>query len=76
MNRRFRVEASLSLGGMAEENKVWDEDRATYLGLKLMSEDLAQAPVFIRRFKREAQMLAKLWHPNILQIYGLAVEIP
>jgi len=71
LNRRYRVEASLGRGSMAEVYKVWDEERATYLALKLLREDLAQDPVFIRRFKREAQTLAKLQHPNIVRFYGL-----
>jgi len=41
-----------------------------------LHEDLAQAPVFIRRFKREAQTLAKLQHPNIVHFDGLAIEVP
>jgi len=68
---RYRVETSLGRGGMAEVFKVWDNERATYLALKLLREDLAQDRVFLRRFQREAQTLAKLQHPNIVRSYGL-----
>jgi serine/threonine protein kinase len=76
LNRRYRMEASLGRGGMAEVYKVWDEERATYLALKLLREDLAEDQVFLRRFKREAQTLAKLQHPNIVRFYGLEQEGP
>jgi len=59
---------------MAEVFKVWDNERATYLALKLLREDLAQDRVFLRRFRREAQTLAKLQHPNIVRSYGLERE--
>jgi len=68
---RYRVESALGRGGMAEVYKVWDKQRTTYLALKLLREDLAQDRIFLRRFKREAQTLAKLQHPNIVRFYGL-----
>ena len=69
--KRYRVDASLGRGGMAEVYKVWDQQRAAYLALKVLREDLAEDKVFIRRFKREAQTLARLQHPNIVRFYGL-----
>ncbi|MGD8760120.1 MAG: serine/threonine-protein kinase, partial [Anaerolineales bacterium] len=68
---RYRVMQSVGRGGMAEVYRVWDEDRASYLALKLLRDDLAEDRVFLRRFKREAQTLAKLQHPNIVRFYGL-----
>jgi serine/threonine-protein kinase len=71
LNNRYRVVDSIGRGGMAEVYKVWDEERATYLALKLLREDLAQDRIFLRRFKREAKTLAKLQHPNIVRFYGM-----
>lgn len=71
LKNRYRVEESLGRGGMADVYKVWDEERSTYLALKLLRDDLAQDPVFMRRFRREAHNLAQLQHPNIVRFYGL-----
>ena len=71
---RYRVEAFLGKGGMAEVYKVWDAHRSSYLAMKLLHEDLALDNVFLRRFKREAQTLARLQHPNIVRFYGLEQE--
>jgi len=68
---RYRVDEFLGRGGMAEVYKVWDQDRVTHLALKMLDRDLSRDVVFLRRFKREAQNLAALQHPNIVRFYGL-----
>ena len=73
---RYRVDKFLGRGGMAEVYKVWDKQRSTFLAMKLLYEDLAVDRVFIRRFKREANTLAKLQHPYIVRFYGLEQEGP
>jgi len=67
---RYQVLEPIGRGGMAEVYKVYDQKRAVHLALKLLHEDLAQDRVFLRRFQREAQTLAKLQHPNIVRFYG------
>jgi len=69
--QRYRVDSFLGRGGMAEVYKVWDQQRATYLAMKLLRADLAEDQIFLRRFKREAQTLSQLQHPNIVRFYGL-----
>jgi serine/threonine-protein kinase len=71
---RYRVDAFLGRGGMAEVYKVWDTQRGVELALKMLHEDLALDKVFLRRFKREAETLAQLQHPNIVRFYGLEVQ--
>jgi len=71
LSGRYRVDELLGQGGMAEVYKVWDLERAAYLALKLLREDLAQDVVFLRRFRREASSLDRLQHPNIVRFYGL-----
>ncbi|MGV8025606.1 MAG: protein kinase [Anaerolineaceae bacterium] len=68
---RYRVDALVGRGGMAEVYKVWDEARADALAMKVLREDLAQDKIFLRRFEREAQTLAKLQHRSIVRFYGL-----
>lgn len=71
LGNRYRIDEALGRGGMAEVYKVWDMERATYLALKLLRQDLAEDRVFVRRFQREAQTLEKLQHPNIVRFYGI-----
>ena len=57
---RYRVESFEGHGGMANVYKVWDQQRAAYLAMKVLHSDLAEDRVFLRRFKREGQMLERL----------------
>jgi serine/threonine-protein kinase len=62
--KRYRVDDFIGRGAMADVYKVWDEQRAAYLALKLLREDLAMDTIFLRRFRREAQALAQLQHQH------------
>lgn len=67
---RYQITALLGQGGMATVYKVWDNQRAAHLALKLLRADLAEDRVFLRRFTREAEVLEQLQHPGIVRFYG------
>jgi serine/threonine-protein kinase len=69
--KRYRVDDFIGRGAMADVYKVWDSQRATYLAMKLLREDLAMDAIFLRRFRREAHALAQLQHPHIVRFYSL-----
>src|SRR5512146_2968302 len=71
LGERYRVEAFLGRGGMADVYKVRDLQRAVFLAMKVLHADLAEDQVFLNRFVREAQTLELLQHPNIVRFYGL-----
>jgi len=71
LKNRYQVKEFIGRGGMAEVYKVWDSKRMTFLAMKVLHDDLALDKVFMRRFNREAQTLAKLQHPNIVRFFGL-----
>jgi len=68
---RYRVDAFIGRGGMADVYKVWDRQRAVFLAMKVLHPDLAEDLVFLQRFEREAHTLDRLQHPNIVRFYGL-----
>lgn len=67
----YRVDQFIGRGGMADVYKVWDSRRSVYLAMKVLHNDLAEDKVFIRRFRKEAETLARLQHPNIVRLYGM-----
>ncbi|MFQ5612745.1 MAG: protein kinase, partial [Anaerolineae bacterium] len=66
---RYRIVARLGRGGMAEVYKAYQPGLERYVAIKVMHRHMADDPDFIGRFKREAQNVAKLRHPNIVQVF-------
>jgi serine/threonine protein kinase/Tol biopolymer transport system component len=61
----------LGSGGMGEVYRARDHKLNRDVALKILPGVLADDPERLARFKREAQVLASLNHPNIAHIHGL-----
>lgn len=70
IRNRYIVHEFLGSGGMAEVYKVWDNERNSFLAMKVLHEKYARHSVVLEHFRREAENLAKLKHPNIVRFYG------
>ncbi|HET7840390.1 MAG TPA: protein kinase [Terriglobia bacterium] len=66
----YEVRSPLGAGGMGEVYRAHDTKLNRDVALKVLPELLARDPERMARFKREAQVLASLNHPNIAAIYG------
>src|SRR3989442_12665767 len=66
----------LGRGSMAELWKALDTQLQRYVDLKIFHSDLQNDPNFISRFEREAQVIASLHHPNIIQVYDFHIARP
>jgi Tol biopolymer transport system component len=67
----YEVLTLIGRGGMGEVYRASDSKLNRDVALKILPSEFASDPDRLARFKREAQLLASLNHPNIAAIYGL-----
>ena len=67
----YEVVGLLGAGGMGEVYRARDTKLNRDVALKVLPELFATDPERLARFKREAQVLASLNHPNIATIHGV-----
>ena len=62
----------LGTGGFGRVYRVRDLHLEREVALKVLHPSLTQDPEVVERFRREAQLAARLNHPNIVNIYDIA----
>ena len=67
----YEITAAIGAGGMGEVFRARDTKLNRDVAIKVLPAAFAQDHERVVRFKREAQVLASLNHPNIAGIYGL-----
>ena len=66
----------IGAGGMGSVYKARQPKLDRLVALKVLSSDLAGDPAFAERFDREARLLARLNHPNIVTVFDSGVAGP
>src|SRR6266849_9526968 len=66
---KYELQERLGRGGMGEVWKAFDPQLRRYVAVKVLNADLREEPDFVARFTHEAQLVASLHHPNIVQIH-------
>jgi Tol biopolymer transport system component len=67
----YEVVAPIGAGGMGEVYQAHDSNLRRDVAIKVLPEAFAHDADRLSRFRREAQLLASLNHPNIATIHGL-----
>jgi serine/threonine-protein kinase len=68
----YRVTEKLGQGGMATVFKAYHAALDRYVALKVLHPAFKEDENFLARFQREARVVAKLEHPNIVPVYDFA----
>jgi serine/threonine protein kinase len=66
---RYILENALGQGGMATVFLAHDTVLDRRVALKILNGELGADPSFQERFRREAQVVARLNHPNVVTVY-------
>jgi eukaryotic-like serine/threonine-protein kinase len=67
----YEILSALGAGGMGEVYRARDTKLNRDVALKVLPETFISDAERLARFRREAQVLASLNHPNIAAIYGV-----
>jgi len=66
---QYVVREPLGEGGMASVYRAFQPSLRRDVAVKVIGAQLAGQPAFLARFRREAEVLARLEHPNILPVF-------
>ena len=71
---RYELGDRLGSGGMSTVYRAMDRVLERTVAVKVLAEHLSDDEKFVARFRREALAVAKLVHPNIVQVYDTGVD--
>jgi serine/threonine-protein kinase len=74
LSGRYQTGERLGSGGMSNVYKATDLILERTVAVKVLAEHLSDDERFVARFRREALAVAKLIHPNIVQVYDTGVD--
>jgi serine/threonine-protein kinase len=66
----YRVDQKLGEGGMGAVYRAHDTRLDRQVALKVIRPELSATPDFVKRFEREARVVAKFAHPSWVQVYA------
>jgi tRNA A-37 threonylcarbamoyl transferase component Bud32 len=68
----YRIIEQLGQGGMATVFKAYHAALDRYVAIKVLHPAFKEDATFLARFQREARVVARLEHPNIVPVYDFA----
>jgi serine/threonine-protein kinase len=74
LSGRYEIDGRLGSGGMSTVHRATDRILERQVAVKILAEHLSDDERFVARFRREALAVAKLIHPNIVQVYDTGID--
>jgi serine/threonine protein kinase/sugar lactone lactonase YvrE len=71
---RYKIDSLLGQGGMSAVYRATDPNLRRLVAIKLIHTHLSVDPNFVNRFKEEAAAVARLRHPNIVQVHDFNID--
>ncbi len=70
----YQILEPLGRGGMASVYRAYEPGLDRYVALKILPKEFLHDEGFAERFSREAKVIAKLEHPNIIPIHNYGID--
>ncbi len=70
----YEIVALLGAGGMGQVYRARDPRLEREVAIKVLADALSHEPGYLERFQREARAVARLNHPNIVQVYDFGEQ--
>src|SRR5512139_942410 len=71
---QFKIVSAIGQGGMATVYKAYQAAFDRYVAIKVLSRQFSDDPTFVKRFQREARVIAKIEHKYIVPMYDYGEE--
>lgn len=68
LSGRYRLESRIGSGGMSIVYRAHDETLDRFVAIKVLHREVSSDSAALERFRREARAVARLSHPNIVQV--------
>jgi serine/threonine-protein kinase len=73
LGNRWRIDARIGKGAMAEVYRALDLQTAAYVALKILRNSVAGDPAIVQRFNREGEVQARVRHNNVAHLLATGV---
>jgi putative two-component system response regulator len=70
----YRLLERIGRGGMATVYRAYHAALDRYVAIKVLPEFFAEDPMYCERFQHEARSVARLRHPNILEVFDFGSD--
>jgi len=74
LDDRYRIEERIGIGGFGTVYKAWDNDLDTIKAIKVISKEFYNDEEVIYDLKKEAKLLYKLKHKNIVDFHDIHLD--
>ena len=74
LSGRYEVLKRVGSGGMADVYMAKDHKLNRNVAVKILKSEYVEDEKFLKKFETEAQAVARLSHPNIVNIYDVGIE--
>ncbi|MDQ7779061.1 MAG: protein kinase [Planctomycetota bacterium] len=71
---KYVLQDELGRGGMGVVYKAYDAQLDRHVAIKVMADEFTASTTDVSRFEREARVLARLHHPNVIKVHDIGVR--